>query len=772
VLNPSPSAGYAMIIAPYDATTIEITPTSTTAGGHTGYRCGSVQLPTEPPAFTATLNRGQCYFFKSSATDNSCDLSNSTIRSNNPIAVLAGHENAFIDGSEVDGGFEMRDFMIEQLLPVECFDTTGYYVVPLLLNPAAGNGDEIRLFCDGKATAAIFRTNNGKDGIPMPSSPYQNPPSSKTGNDIPLAFYSTNGKPFSVMLYDQRQQASNFYPSPSMMSIIPQSRWKSNYYWTVQDREGSALYGNYVNLICKASDWNNGQIKVSVKGAPAVNISSALSVKKTWPLVAGSDLIGVTFSASPGSYHVFSTKNQTFTLYNYGWQVFDPDGDPPEEESFYYSYASPMGMTYGEFGVPPSRLSYTVTDHCDHWQFCVTDSGTASNGLRYIEILNYDNPSFLKARAKDVAFDSKSDPLGKGDIILDGTPKEFCFSVQKKSAAAHAVIAFYDNSGQSKLIDITNTTIFPISSSNGDLIQKSDTLYDFTSTRIDSQVCGIIVIRRSDTTQSIGFVISNVVITQNKGFTITSPLPSFPITLYKADSIVLSVCYTPKDTFFHSTSIQVVTNCPDNFTYTLRGRGSEGLITASDVTFSDIKTGAEECKTVSVKNIGTYPFSITGYSLDDRQNFALNSSFVLSLPITVPPGASISSDVCFHPQDYGNFTGRIDWKTDLIDQTRVKAYSLLNGKSSKPTNGVEESPTTEVLAARYERDQLIINIPPIYGAASFELFDILGRMVDQWEVQPNAETTIAHSPTKLPAGAYILRLQSGTMVKSCTVILR
>src|SRR5439155_16938569 len=116
------SHGFFLITAAFDKTTVKITPNSTTIDGHPGYHSGTGKTFPQKVPYTITLSRGQCYFGESGSDDPDDDISASIIESDKPIAVLGGHENAALGGLS-NRQLEGRDFMIEQMIPVDFWDT-------------------------------------------------------------------------------------------------------------------------------------------------------------------------------------------------------------------------------------------------------------------------------------------------------------------------------------------------------------------------------------------------------------------------------------------------------------------------------------------------------------------------------------------------------------------------------------------------------------------------------------------------------------------------
>ncbi|HET9136672.1 MAG TPA: IgGFc-binding protein, partial [Candidatus Kapabacteria bacterium] len=564
--NPK-STGFFIIIAPYDNTIVQITPTSTTASGNPGVQCGAGATHIPKP-FSVPLYKGQSYVVESAASEATCDISGTTIESTSPIIVLAGHENANTDGSQILGTLDetdWRDYMIEQLLPVECFDTTGYYTIPSqdASDPTAsgGEGDEIRAFCNGASASTIQLVTASNTVTDFSCSPLQIPGPHKLNLTVPAALHSVNGVPFSVMMYDQRSEGkSGTSPAPSMTSIIPRSLWKSEYFWSIVYQPTSKQnpfyrQDSYLNIICRKEDYYNGNLKISYAGNPITDLlHCGLVVKHTWNSIpASSDLIGLTLSTDDGNFHILNTalniEDSTivpFAAYISGRGLFDPNNrpnDPPGNATVGYSYSQPLGMVYKAFGTRRPTLSTSIIDNCDNWSICLKDSGGEGNGIRYIELINYESNTIVPKPeiSRSVSFDKEVDPLGKGEIVLDSLPMQCCFKVIKQNNpdSSRAVIAVYDNSGDLFMIDLSGK-VRPALSASASLTTVKDSIFEFTSPHIDSQVCGTIVLKNSAPAGPVDLVVSDMIIPKSASFIFTSTLPKFPITLQKSDSLVLS----------------------------------------------------------------------------------------------------------------------------------------------------------------------------------------------------------------------------------------
>jgi len=235
------SEGFFEIIAPFNGTTVTITPNSTTMAGHPGYHSGknNTYPNIKAAAYQVALSRGQCYLVKSASDDDGDDISGSTIESNLPIAVIAGHENAAIGGVS-NRALEGRDFMVEQMYPVSMWDTTGFVMIPTKDSQPAdasqfeGVGQNYRTYAYNNGTGISLYSSCVSGPIDMSTSKLAQPPPERFEEVCPVDFEGvSNGgapqKPFSVMMYENRNFANAApYPAPSMITVIPMSRWRTS----------------------------------------------------------------------------------------------------------------------------------------------------------------------------------------------------------------------------------------------------------------------------------------------------------------------------------------------------------------------------------------------------------------------------------------------------------------------------------------------------------------------------------------------------------------
>ncbi len=113
------------IVAPYDSTLVDITPTVKTWNG-------------DSTTYTVRLNRGDAYLVSLTPTlaNPFADLTGSRIVASKPVVVYGGHERALIPA----GQRSSRDYLVEQMLPVEVWGRRAL-IAPFALPGGNGNPD-------------------------------------------------------------------------------------------------------------------------------------------------------------------------------------------------------------------------------------------------------------------------------------------------------------------------------------------------------------------------------------------------------------------------------------------------------------------------------------------------------------------------------------------------------------------------------------------------------------------------------------------------------
>ena len=680
------SHGFFEIIAAFDNTFVTIIPNATTIGGHIGTHSGTGANYLENP-YKIILRRGQCYLVKSAGDNTDVDISGSIVESDKPIAVLAGHENAAIGGVS-NRQLEGRDFMVEQMIPVDFWDTTGYVSIPLKDSQPAdpttfdGVGENYRMFSwDSTAAKINFFDACTSGELDMTSARLLFPAPERESITCPVDIEGVNGIKFSAMMYDQRNFANAPpYPAPSMMTIIPISRWKTSYMWFVPQNKFENSQAYFVNIIAPPGDFDgtNG-ILVSFNGGQIRPVKTVIGNEQLFRNIPnhieGSDtlpLYGLRFKVSPGSY--YATSPHPFIVYNYGFRALDPNYDLGDFDcdDYFFSYANPTGASLSSGN--PGKFGFTIDSQCTKWNICVHDLRTSNRGIRSVTLLN-DSLGIQFSPGKQSVnchFDSSFDPNNYGEVEFPGTDSVVCFSVLvfNPIQSGYAAVLVTDNAGNKQVADLhyepaklsITPGIIPINLSN-------------ISVGTDS--CFSVILKNNEI---LPHVITAANLTQGKSFSVSSVQPKLPFSLAPNDSIILKICFTSHDTAHVFDTLLLHADCI-SIPVQLSGSGGVGLISASDLNFGKAGIADTICRSVSIHNVGTKPFTLTkNWALKGSAAFTFSDSGLL--PFVFQPGERIKFTFCYSPSKLGNDTATIQWNTDISSPftQSVKSYSTLTGE--------------------------------------------------------------------------------------------
>ncbi|MDP4230443.1 MAG: T9SS type A sorting domain-containing protein [Bacteroidota bacterium] len=702
------AGGYFMVIAPFDHTHVTITPNGLTAGGHLGMHTGAGATGVPHP-YTVELRRGQCYWVKGDGSNSSNDLSGSTVTSDKPIAVLVGHEDAFL-GSTGNGSMESRNFMIQQLIPAEDFDSTGYLAMPLLDAPGTnssdpGFGENLRIFAfDSNSVAVRAKEAGSANSISLPVTALQSPPKELHNVAVPTEFYSTDSRKFSVMLYDLRDQGGSNPPHPAecMMSIVPLSHWRTSFLLFVPANTFDILQNYYINVLAERNDIDSGYIKYSLNGSSVMNaISNFKNITKVNNFPDHPEIEGARIALSPGAYYFTNTRTATdplipidtmlhgaFMVYHYGMRAIDPDHDLGDLDSddFFFAYANPLGMTLGSGGGKPVAVVDTL---CASWRICLSDTGGIT--IRSATLLddpggNFDKPGRQYHNAQ---FDPALDPFDTKELEFSGDNSTECFDVLVSNPFDSAYVPLYivDSRGQHSVIELRWMPPALRLSKLPELPGRLDTL-SFPLINVGQEICSTLVYINSAQKGGRAFNITGVNLKgNNTHFSISNVNPSVPLSLQPGDTLKVKVCFDPKDTSLAVDSLVLRTDC---FTASLPvvGSGGTGIIYASDIDFGDVPIGMKVCLPMTVENRGKLPFILTrSWLLHDTSVFSMDPASAAKLPDTLQPRQLDTIIFCYSPKSLtrGDSTS-IDWNTDIHEPytNQLKSWSYLRGNHDGP----------------------------------------------------------------------------------------
>ncbi len=688
------ACGYFQVIGTQNGTMVTITPTSTTQGGkHIGVTNGPGSDGSSHP-YTISLNRGQCYMVKSHCATNQNDITGSIVESDKPVAVISGHEDAGI-GTVGNRPLEARDFMVEQMIPVEHWDNTGYVSIPFVDSDphnGQGTGEHYRVIVyDSTGTTITKTVGNVAGSVNYPIGRYQTKEISNV--EYPIDF-SNGTQPFMVYQIDQANHSSKQpYPRPSMSQIIPISRWKNAYLWFVPSNVDERLQAYYINIIAPKAKFDS--IYVSKNGQKDVLIASAgLAPAGAYQTIPNHpELIGKRYKVVPGSY--YARANFRFMISTYGNRAIDADGDLGDfdNDDNFFSYALPLGYQY--ISPDSGNISITIDTLCNSWRVCVTDM-TLGGDISSATLL--DDPyadiiippsGHAPYQYMNAIFDSKDDPNNTRDIIFGGNDSSVCFNVKVENIGkdAYAPIMIANAHGHTRIIELSfkksAVEITP------DPLTGGSFGVNMVGTNTDSTFMFVNL-----STSSGNYLVSEAsLIGTDTSMKIISVIPPLPALIKPGDTLKYKVRFSARDTNVHLDTIRLVTDCSTTL-LPIAGEGGSGIIVASDHDFGHTIVSDTRCTdTLQIKNIGKLPFTLTrDFLLQDAVNFSFDPDKVRVgnrdevLPLVLQPGQFVRARVCYAPKNEGADSTALIWKTDIPSPytLSLKTFSVLRGRGIKP----------------------------------------------------------------------------------------
>jgi hypothetical protein len=771
------SSGVFMIIAGYNGTSVTITPTAKTLGGHPGVIQGAGANGTPKP-YTIELNKGQCYLVKgasalSSGTD---DISGSTVIANKPIAVIGGHQGATTgDGGIGDLGNDARDLMIEQLVPSEFWDNIGLYGIPQLQvsgNPIQGVGENYRLYVSGDSTPKVITASTSISSTNYSPILYGQP-AELHNLTTPISFFSAEtGTKFSVIQYELRSQVVNAsYTAPNMCTIVPSSQWKHSYTWGgyVVGGDNYDFQTRYVAFVSKNS---LDDIYISKDGGAPAPLANSLSVLKTWP----GDPKAKMFKVTAGS-HYYAHSTSPFMVYHFGEREWDNSGDyggQVEAEDFFGSDAHPGGMSlFNKSSL--NHLQISVDTLCSGWKVCV-DDGNEFGGIRYISLLNDPKGNLFAGtnyQYKNCSFPALIDPHALNEFSLPGDRRFYCFSVNvgNPSQEAYAPLMIYDNAGNYTIIELRmkprNITYTPDPFINSGLFGK---------TRVGDTSCITFAVRNGTSNTEQMIITSAKTITPT--FTIRSVSHTLPASIAPGDSLLIDVCYSSIDEKIHRDDITLGSDCSP-LVIPLEARSSFPVITATDAAIGKVNEGINYCKDIQVKNEGELPFIVTGFALTQTGMFSIDSSSLPAFPWTLQANESKKIRVCYKSKTNTLDTARIIWLTDITApfSSKNKDHSVITAQGESTTSVNDDVHYSSLNAKVYpqpahEHITLEVNLEEP-SPLKITIYDVLGNVVTHRAITDtkSGSNTLPFSTKHFANGTYVIVVRTGkeTTTKRMTV---
>ncbi|MFI5264735.1 MAG: hypothetical protein ACHQM6_09490, partial [Candidatus Kapaibacterium sp.] len=532
----------------------------------------------------------------------------------------------------------------------------------------------------------------------------QSPPAERDSVTCPVDFEWTNGVPFTVMMYDQRNFANSApYPAPSMITVIPMSHWRTSFLWYVPANKFESLQGYYVNIIAQDTDLTgrNG-IQASFNGGPIKPIKQVFSLEQQWKgLPNHPELTGIRFKLYPGSY--YATGPNPFMIYNFGFRGLSPNNALGSFscDNFFFSYGSPAGLKIGSGTV---HIRTTVDTRCSYWNVCVHDStfGLPNFGIKSVSLLNDPKQDLVKATPPKVFYntrlDDSLDPGNTGEINFLGNDSDVCFKVlvNKPIDSAYAPVFIADDQGNAIILDLHYTP---------PLVKLTSDSGRFLLSGLGKDTCSRFVFYNIGPPGSASYTFTSAGLkANNPNFTVTGTVPPLPAIIKPGDSLAFTACFNAKDTMLQHDTILLVNGC-FSMPIDLQGSGSTPIIIADDHDFGAVIVDSTKCAPVGVKNVGNGSLILTKQWLMD--NYGVNFSFPdsLLLPIKLKPGQKTTLTFCYTPHARKFDSTVMHWGTNLVQpyEHALKDTSIFIGR------GVQAGFAWDRIVQVFVADSAVVN---------------------------------------------------------------
>lgn len=705
-----------LVIAPYDNTVVTITPNATTFGGHVGVNTGRNSNGIPKP-FQITLRRGQTYQLLSPPVSREHDMSASVVTSTKPIAVVSGHQRAMVGdpgGAVADLDADYRDLMLEQMIPVESWESKGYVSIPFY-DPAwktnfyeEGQGDLYRFYTAEKSDQADVFVAGIVDPYTLQLGEFATPTPERDNVMEPITANSKLGKKIQVTMYDHWQGElfgswASGYTSPNMMNVVPIDKWKKNYIWNVPN-DSRYKGAQFVNVIGYADDID--RIKVIINAAPEKNLTS-LPKLRGFTIPQHPELRGFQLRVGPGTYAVHSEK--PFVIYQYAY----------EERGYKdnFGYASTVGQSFGS-GEEAYAPRIEVDPHCASWDVRVFDSRANDEGLADIILLN--DPDGYITRPAYTSDNVRLVPTDPQFLPYD-TSVSFQVMVVNPFKDAFAAIYAVDKAG--------NDTVFTLTYRAPSFSVVPDSI-NFGAFDLGTEQCSTFKLTNTAAIGAKAVTIEEIKLRfKDQGVTIKNISASLPHDIEAGQSLEITVCFAPADVnIVHIDSLIISTDCFDA-PLAIMGMGRAPEIYADDLDFGEVAVGgSEKCLPLRVRNDGTAPFTLTkDWVLHNMAEFTFSDWE--KLPVVIQPRKFVELIFCYKPTEMGKDSTWQDWGHDIATLTpNSKPWSSLKGLAKAPEavwDRVHEP--MEVVCDEYDTARVfitnILNAPEVITDVSFKGLD-------------------------------------------------
>ncbi|MGE3800264.1 MAG: choice-of-anchor D domain-containing protein [Candidatus Kapaibacterium sp.] len=689
----TPRPGEFAVIAAEDSTVVTIYPKTKTLTN---------SLPNQPTS--KKLMKGEIWQVQDGGNvRGATDLTGSRIVADKPVGLLSGHVRTGIPWS-----LDSKDHLIEMLPPIKSLGTQ-YIVVPF---SGRNGGDIVRMISgSNEQTKVTITSNNGTQSYLL----------TQKGDfkEITVSQVSTieSDKPILVAHYSQSQGVdprgvSRFDPYMVITTPVEQFAYTGVFQTMPNKRTQSSTASNQFDLhYLTLTTTKEGFTTLRINGSP-LSIDPKIVQHGTVPRL-DSQFVYVTLRLPENS--AFAIEGDAlFGGYVYGIGEFD-------------SYGWPVGTSSDRLqDLNPPLLSLDWLCSREHVKVQAGENRLGDRGIAEVIILSQQN----------VVVDSL--PLKRGSLLY-----EFELRLSNRSKAGRAIIVVTDLAGNSDTLQVELRGVYP---------------------KISHQSVTITGVKPSEEKQ-ISFVVSNpddsvallfhaVGLKQrSKGWSLSSQLSGNQV-VEAGDSLNMWLKFRSTTPGTFRDTIQVTVDCYEYLIPLEATVGGASISHADTINFGPVWIGTDSCKNVFITNRGSVPLTINSFTITG--GYAIETSSLPPLPLTILPGDSLEIVICFVPETNGRTPGILLINSD--DPERGTSTITLSGSGIDELSSVKEEVTGE--DGYVDVDGTTIHLrrgSEAKGISDFYLYNLIGVEIPITNVQMiGAGEWTLQTTYELGSGGYVL----------------
>ncbi len=721
-----------MVIAPYNGTVVSIYHPHRTPNHAAG------------ESFTVELDSGDVW--SAMTVGYAGDMSGAIIRSNKPIAVIAGQQCAYIPNLL---NFCCCDHIVETMLPTSAWGKT-YHAVPF---ETRQKGSFFRIFAKEPNTKlsingvpySTLSTVGGEEGFGWLE--YR-----ALGKDV--VEFSAD-KPIYVAQYNPSQYYDNVPSDPFYLMLTPVEQYHNRLTFSTP---GEGFRKNFLNLVCDEDGYQ--QIEITVAGEnqwePLWKMEGVGVPKKFPSKINGKEYLGVSIDMKLGVYQMRGPS--PFGGHLYGFSSFTSYGYPLSVST------SDLSGTDGE-----SPVLSKIQDGNGTVQASVSDKPEDAAIRTNLATIELDMSATENYELAVTRFEPG---------ISQTT--SYTLTVIDLSKAAHAVVIISDMAGN---VTMDTAQYTP----SGGLISLRSRV-DFGKVQADGRT------QRSVRLINIGSTPATVdelsLKSGMQGFTIVSPMGG--VVIGSKDSLDVVVEFTAslggrtEGLVVYEDSVGIRDGSGIRYVTGVRGQVVKPMIEVADHDFGSVPVGTESAMwQMEVQNISKIEgstlivFSKSGPS--SPSTFGVAGSLAEPL-FVLEPGESRTLTIIARPAEEKEYRDTIFFSSNAMDAGSADTICLLQVTGTKPASvgltGAEMMIRgVEVLPTPIDRDDATLWYSlRRAGLVRVVLIDGVGREMRELSsirYEEAGDRSLRLDLSGVAAGSYLVRIESdGASVVQRVVVVR